>query len=121
MEQKKIIVCDDDAGILDVVEMVLEMEGYDVSKVIDSTSLLNIVSSVKPDLIILDLWMPVLSGYDITKMLRSDNRFNNIPILILSASRNEREKALKTGANHFMAKPFDIEEMVKSVNNLIFK
>ncbi|WP_262147613.1 response regulator [Chryseobacterium foetidum] len=115
-ENRKIMICDDDQGILDVLEMLLEPEGFEVSKEIDSTLLLEKVKAERPDLLLLDLWMPVLSGYDLIKKIRSDREVKNLPIIVLSASRNEKDIALETGANHFMAKPFDIEEIILLVN-----
>lgn len=115
-ENRKIMICDDDQGILDVLEMLLEPEGFEVSKEIDSTLLLEKVKAERPDLLLLDLWMPVLSGYDLIKKIRSDREVKNLPIIVLSASRNEKDIALETGANHFMAKPFDIEEIILLLN-----
>ena len=112
----KIMICDDDQGILDVLEMLLEPEGFEVSKEIDSTLLFDRVKTEKPDLLLLDLWMPVLSGYDLIKKIRKDREVKNLPVIVLSASRNEKDIALETGANHFMAKPFDIEEIILLVN-----
>ncbi len=112
----KIMICDDDQGILDVLEMLLEPEGFEVAKEIDSTLLYDRVRTEKPDLLLLDLWMPILSGYDLIKKIRSDREVKNLPIIVLSASRNEKDIALETGANQFMAKPFDIEEIILLVN-----
>ncbi|KQT18163.1 hypothetical protein ASG31_05365 [Chryseobacterium sp. Leaf404] len=115
-ENMKIMICDDDQGILDVLEMLLEPEGFEVAKEIDSTLLYDRVRTEKPDLLLLDLWMPILSGYDLIKKIRSDREVKNLPIIVLSASRNEKDIALETGANQFMAKPFDIEEIILLVN-----
>lgn len=115
------MICDDDQGILDVLEMILEPEGYDISKEIDSTLLLNKIHSEKPDLLLLDLWMPVLSGYDIIRKVRADSQTAKLPIVVLSASRNEQKIALETGADRFMAKPFDINDIVMLVSEILNK
>lgn len=119
MEKTKIVICDDDLGILDVLDLILEMEGFEITKVSDSTLLMNHLATDQPDLLILDLWMPVLSGYDIIKMLRSHDEQSHLPILILSASRNEEQTALDAGATTFMSKPFNIDELVKTVKELL--
>lgn len=113
------MICDDDQGILDVLEMILEPEGFEISKEIDSTLLINRIHSEKPDLLLLDLWMPMLSGYEIIKQVRSDHQTAKLPIVVLSASRNEHKIALETGADRFMAKPFDINDIVMLVNEMI--
>lgn len=120
-ENMKIMICDDDQGILDVLEMLLEPEGFEVSKEIDSTLLFERVKTERPDLLLLDLWMPVVSGYDLIKKIRSDREVKKLPIIVLSASRNEKDIALETGANQFMAKPFDIEEIILLVNESLRK
>lgn len=117
----KIMICDDDQGILDVLELLLETEGFEVSNEINSTLLIERLKAEHPDLLLLDLWMPVLSGYDLIKKIRSDRELKNLPIIVLSASRNEKDIALETGANHFMAKPFDIEEIILLVNESLGK
>ncbi len=121
MKKTKIILCDDDLGILDVLDLILEMEGFDIVKVSDSTLLMNLLATENPDLLILDLWMPVLSGYDIMKMLRSQEIKADLPILVLSASRNEEQAAIQAGATQFMSKPFNIDELVKTVKQILAK
>lgn len=113
---KKIVICDDDVGILDVLEMILEKEGFEVTTEIDSTRLINILKVENPALLLLDLWMQGLSGYDIIRLVREDPEINTLPITVLSASRNEVEVALGAGDNRFLAKPFDIKDIVLLVN-----
>ncbi|MGO4710672.1 PleD family two-component system response regulator [Chryseobacterium sp. 2TAF14] len=118
IKNKKIMICDDDQGILDVLEMILEPEGYTVYKEIDSTLLLKRLKSEQPDLLLLDLWMPVLSGYDIIKQIRADRKIQSLPIIVLSASRNEEKIALETGCDKFISKPFDMNELIASVGKI---
>lgn len=119
VKNKKIMLCDDDQGILDVLEMILEPEGYTILKEVDSTVLIKRLKTERPDLLLLDLWMPVLSGYDIMKTVRSDKQIKSMPIIVLSASRNEEKIALETGCDQFIAKPFDMNELIKSVGFMI--
>lgn len=118
-ENRKIMICDDDRGILDVLEMILEPEGFEVKTEIDSTRLIDRVKAEEPALLLLDLWMPALSGYDIIRSVRKDRTIGKLPIIVLSASRNEMDIALETGADRFMAKPFDIEDIVLLVNEVM--
>lgn len=118
-ENKKIFICDDDQGILDVLEIILESQGYMIVKEIDSTLLFNKLKEEKGDLLLLDLWMPVLSGHELINMIRKDPQTKKLPIIVLSASRNEKDMALNAGANQFISKPFDMDEIITSVEKII--
>ncbi|AZB07342.1 response regulator [Chryseobacterium sp. G0162] len=118
-EDKKIFICDDDQGILDVLEIILESQGYMIFKEIDSTLLFNKLKEEKGDLLLLDLWMPVLSGHELINIIRKDPQTKKLPIIVLSASRNEKDMALNAGANQFISKPFDMDEIITSVEKII--
>lgn len=115
------MVCDDDQGILDVVELMLEIEGYQVIKVIDSTALQEKLQSSRPDLLLLDLWMPVLSGEQILKSLRSSLDLNDLPVIIFSASIDGAQIAERANANAFLSKPFDMVQLTNIVEEVISK
>jgi len=119
MEGKKIMICDDDLGILEVVEMMLEIEGYTVFKESNSTNLLSEIKRVSPDLLLMDLWMPVLSGDQILKIIRSTEELKKLPVIILSASVDGREISSEAGANAFIPKPFNMDEMISDISNLL--
>ena len=119
MDKKKILICDDDEGIIDMLELVLEETGHEI---ITETNSLNIKSILKeniPDLILLDLWMPVLSGDQVLKSLRSSAATKQLPIIVISASRDGKEIALDAGATDFVAKPFDIDELLKKIEKYL--
>lgn len=119
MKNKVIMVCDDDQGILDVVELMLEIEGYHVIKVIDSTTLQEKLQNSRPDLLLLDLWMPIISGEQILKSLRSSSDFNDLPVIIFSASMDGAEIAERANANAFLSKPFDMVQLASVVEEII--
>lgn len=108
---KKILVCDDDQDILDLVRMVLE-DNFQVTAEIDSTRLMQRAATLKPDLILLDMWMPHLRGDQLTTVLKKQPDSSNIPVVIFSASKDGREEAFSAGADDFLAKPFDIDELI---------
>jgi len=89
MKDKKIMICDDDQGILDVLQMMLEIEGYTVFVESNSTNLMSEMKIFEPDLLLMDLWMPVLSGDQILKTIRTSDEFSILPVIILSASVEE--------------------------------
>lgn len=116
MEGKKIMICDDDLGILEVLEMMLEIEGYTVFKESNSKNLLNEIKRLSPDLLLMDLWMPALSGDQILKIIRSSDDLKNLPVIILSASVDGKEISEEAGANSFIPKPFNMDEMIDDIN-----
>lgn len=118
MTNKKIFIADDDESIVDAVSMILEVMGYEVDFTYDGAQVLNAVKS-KPDLIMLDIWMSGHDGRDICKNLKSDDEFKDIPILMISASRDIMQSALDAGANDFMEKPFEMDSLLRKVNSLI--
>ena len=119
MNSKKIMVCDDDQGILDVLEMLLESEGFTVFTEINSTNLIKQIQIDKPDLILLDLWMPLLSGDQVLKAIRNTQDIKDLPVIVLSASVDGDDIAADAGANDFVEKPFDLDHIVSKINGLL--
>ncbi|NML57029.1 response regulator transcription factor [Chryseobacterium cheonjiense] len=119
MNSKKIMVCDDDQGILDVLQMLLESEGFTVFTEINSTNLIKQIQVDEPDLILLDLWMPLLSGDQVLKAIRSTQGVKDLPVIVLSASVDGDDIAADAGANDFVAKPFDLDDIVSKINSLL--
>lgn len=117
MIRKKILICDDDEGILDLLEMLLDDSGYDVIAEQSSLNVYRLIEQEHPDLLILDLWMPVLSGDQILKMLKNNPETKAIPVIIISASIEGEHIAKLAGANDFMAKPFDVNFLADKIKN----
>lgn len=117
--KKSILVCDDDAGILDVVTIILEEMGHHVTAINDSQEVLSSVHQNPPDLILLDLWMPNISGEELTLRLKEKAHTQHIPIVIVSASKDTEKIALTAGANSFITKPFDILELEEVVSKYL--
>jgi DNA-binding response OmpR family regulator len=116
MISRKILICDDDPGILDMLEFVLEEAGYQIIAEPNSLNVNHMILSLDPDLIILDLWMPVLSGDQVLKNLRQDPRTENLPVIVISASREGKHIAREAGANDYITKPFDIDELILKID-----
>ncbi|MDR6513632.1 response regulator [Chryseobacterium camelliae] len=119
MEAKKIMVCDDDQGVLDVIEMMLDSSGYTAFTEINSTNLISEIKKNEPDLILLDLWMPVLSGDQVVRAIRADQNISHLPVIILSASRDGDDIAMEAGADAFLSKPFDMDELIDTIEDLL--
>ena len=105
---KKILIADDDPGIVDAIEMMLEFEGYEVTSTPDGSTVLQLNDEL-PDLLLLDIWMSGEDGRDICKKLKSNEATRHLPILMISASRDIRESAMDSGADDFLAKPFEMK------------
>jgi len=117
MNSKKILIVDDEVDLVETVRFPLEMEGYHVLVSYNGEDALNQARKENPDLILLDLMLPNLDGYKVCRLLKSDDRYKHIPILMLTAKSQEKDMALgmETGANEYITKPFDIRDLLKKV------
>lgn len=111
------MIADDDPGIVDAIEMLLEFEGYKVTSTVDGSTVLDMKDEL-PDLLLLDIWMSGEDGRDICKKLKQVNTTKNIPIIMISASRDIKESAMAAGADDFLAKPFEMNELLDKIKNL---
>lgn len=119
MNSKKIVIVDDDVAILDSLGLMLNFEGFEVNAFERGSEIMNYVESVsKPDVILLDMWLSGEDGRDICKKLKENETTKNIPVVIMSASRGLEQTALQSGANAFIAKPFEIDEVVDQLHKL---
>lgn len=114
------MIADDDPGIVDAVEMLLEFEGYEVTSTVDGTTVLEMKKNL-PDLLLLDIWMSGEDGRDICKKFKESELTKDIPVIMISASRDVRESAIAAGANDFLAKPFEMNELLKKVEQFTQK
>lgn len=113
------MICDDDQSILDVLQMLLESEGFEVIAEIDSTQLIGKMQTYSPDILLLDLWMPVLTGDQVLKALREIEEFKFIPVIVLSASVDANNIAHGAGATDFLPKPFDMDDLIFKIKELL--
>ena len=115
---KPILVVDDEKKIVDIIKAYLEREGYRVSTAYDGRSALQAARSSHPELIILDLMLPEMSGWDVCKELRKNS---NVPIIMLTARDDTAEKivGLELGADDYITKPFDPKEVVSRVRAVL--
>lgn len=112
--QKKILVADDDPGILDAIEMMLEFEGYQVSSTSDGSTILDLKDNY-PDLLLLDVWMSGQDGRDICKELKRRKSTKNIPVILVSASTDLKKSARESGADDFLEKPFNMTDLLNKI------
>ena len=114
---KKILVCDDDNGILEVITIILETNNYEVKTVNTGKAIQKRIKEFQPDLIFLDIWMPGIEGREIVKLLKASKETSSIPIIIISAlSEGEIKKIIEdTKADDYLSKPFDMQALLSKV------
>lgn len=114
----KILVVEDDRNLLDTIKYNLSKEGYEVVAASDGAEALDVARREKPDLIILDLMLPKISGFDVCRILRKEMI---VPILILTAKAEETDKivGLEIGADDYMTKPFSLRELLARVRAML--
>jgi len=122
-EEKKaaILLVEDEENLHDALKLNLELEGYEVTSAYDGASALHAVEGAYFDLIVLDIMLPELDGISVIESIRINN--NDVPILILSAKNTSADRVLglKKGADDYLTKPFNLEELLLRVNKLIDK
>jgi DNA-binding NarL/FixJ family response regulator len=118
-DNKQLLLIDDDPNLILLVKDYLEFRGYQVTTAENGREALDLIEGQVPDMIICDVMMPEMDGYELVKHIRQDNRTNRIPVLFLSAKGQsyDRVKGLTEGADVYMVKPFEPEELVAQVES----
>jgi DNA-binding response OmpR family regulator len=121
MSKGKILVVDDEIYIVHILDFSLGMEGYEVITALDGEQALEKVKTEKPDLIVLDIMMPKLDGYEVCKNIKSSADTQHIPVILLSAKgRNVDQKlGFDVGADDYITKPFSPRKLVERINQLL--
>jgi len=117
---KKILVADDEEQNRLLLKLILEKEGYNVVEAYNGKEAVNKVIQETPDLIVMDVMMPEMTGIEASKILKQKNKTKNIPIIILSAldERNEDINNIKNLVNDIIFKPIDIKKFISKVKKL---
>jgi CheY-like chemotaxis protein len=115
--RRRILICEDDEDVLEVTKEILEKEGCDVFTLMNSINVSKEVANFNPHLILLDISMPKIDGKEVVRILKSDMVTKNIPIIIISALSNTNEIAKEVGANGFLDKPFEINDLINIVKH----
>lgn len=121
MANKKIIIVDDEPDILKTMGIFLKSESFDVITALDGIEALEVIKKEKPDLVILDIMLPKMDGYKICRLLKFDERYKKIPIVIFTARAQEMDekKAMEVKADAYITKPFQPEVLLKKVKELL--
>lgn len=121
MEKKKILVVDDEPDVTDLVAYHLKAKGFQVETLNDATASISKARAFHPELIILDIMMPHLSGIQICRILRADPKLSKAPIIFLTAKAepHDRIEGLESGADDYLSKPFSPKELVLRVESIL--
>lgn len=121
MAKKKILVVDDEADLVEMVTLRLEVNDFTVIKAYDGQTGLDLSRTEKPDLIILDLMLPKLDGYKVCRMLKFDEKYKNIPIILFTAKAQDADRELgkEVKADAYITKPFDPAVLLAKIKELI--
>jgi len=121
MAAPRILLVDDEPSIIKVVGKRLEVEGYQVSVAVEGQEALAKAQTERPDLIILDLMLPKLNGYEVCTMLKQDTRYQHIPIMLFTAKAQDQDERLgmECGADAYVRKPFKAQELLERIRRLL--
>ena len=116
-----VLVVDDDPVILKLLEVNFEMEGFQVVRAADGAEGLERARAVHPDIVVLDVMMPRMTGYEVAKALREDDGTAHIPIIFVTAraQSNDVERGMELGVDDYVTKPFDPLDLIARVNTLL--
>jgi CheY-like chemotaxis protein len=119
--RKKILVIDDEPELIKAVEIRLKSIGYEVALSYDGRTGIDKAKEIKPDLILLDLIMPIMDGYVVAKKLKDDPETKHIPIIILTASQREdlKTRCRELGVASFIMKPFETSDLLMMVKAIL--
>jgi two-component system, OmpR family, alkaline phosphatase synthesis response regulator PhoP len=114
---KKILIIEDEKNIVISLKMFFEHSGFEVFTSGNGLDGVSLAKHAFPDIILLDLVLPKIDGFEVCKILKNDEKTKNIPIIIISArtSKDEVDKAISLGAKNFIAKPFSINQIKKII------
>ncbi|MCY1520393.1 Response regulator MprA [compost metagenome] len=120
--RKKILVVDDDEEVLETIQLILEIGGYDVEALNDAATVFESISSFNPDLILLDVVLGKIDGRVVCSQIKSHPYYRHIPILMMSGLYTPEEiESMSCAPNDFMSKPFKMEVLLKKIEVLIEK
>jgi DNA-binding response OmpR family regulator len=108
---KRVLILDDDLDILQICTIVLKKKGFDVSTLNNSNQVVEQVKNYRPDVILMDNWIPGPGGIEATRTLKMDSATQDIPVIFFSANSNVTQLAQEARADYFLQKPFDISEL----------
>ncbi|MCB0636410.1 MAG: response regulator [Lewinella sp.] len=117
-KQGKILLVDDEPNILVALEFLVRQAGYEVQTAPDGNAALQTVDSFRPDIVVLDVMMPGMDGFEVAQRLRAEEQYNDLTIIFLTAkgTQQDRYRGYASGGEIYLSKPFDNDELVNTIN-----
>ena len=122
MKKKMVLVVEDEPDIVNVLKIRLESEGFDVLTAPDGKEGLRAIREFIPDIVVLDLVMPEIGGLELCGIVKSDERLQKIPVIVLSArtEKKDMEESYNSGASAYFAKPYEWSELLAGIKEFLF-
>jgi DNA-binding response OmpR family regulator len=121
IDTKKILIVEDYEGILLPIQIALEMEGFEVIPTIDGSEVFQKILTESPDLLLMDVFLSGMDGRNITCELKQNMFTSDLPIILMSANGKLKKEASDSGADDFIEKPFEINELIDKIKRLLYK
>lgn len=121
-EKKKILCIEDEPEMIDLIRLILERKGFEVLGAMGGKEGLEVIRREMPDLILLDLMMPEVDGWEVFRQMRADEKLKDIPVIVVTAKAQSIDKVLGlhiAKVDDYVTKPFGPQELVKSVNKVL--
>ena len=115
---QKVIIFDDDEDILSICNYILQEQGWEVHTYTDCNNIVEKVTGIMPNVILMDNWIPDAGGIVATQTLKSNNALKTIPVVYFSANSDIQLLAQQAGAETYLAKPFDLDELERVINKV---
>lgn len=118
---KTVLIVDDEQDIVETLKFMLEADGINCITAHDGEEALNKAKSEEPDLIVLDVMLPKINGYKVSRLLKFDKKYKDIPILMVTARTQDEDKLIgkDTGADEYITKPFDLDNVINMVKKYL--
>ena len=123
MQKNRILIVEDEESLLKLESILLSSKGYNVTGVMDGRSALDEISANPPDLVILDIMLPELDGFEVCRHIKENPATKNIPVVMLTAKKNSQDYArgMEMGADAYMTKPFKSAKVIETIEGLLKK
>jgi DNA-binding response OmpR family regulator len=118
---KKILIVEDDEALLRLESLLLTSKGYEVKGVSDGQAALDVVATMKPNLILLDIMLPKINGLEVCRQIKANEATRHIPVVMLSAKKSQEDLVLgeQSGANWYITKPFKTAVIVETIQRFV--
>jgi len=121
--KKKILVVEDEETLLNLQSILLTMKGYKVEGVMDGQAALEAVATMKPDLILLDIMLPKIDGFEVCRQVKANEATRHIPVIMLTAKKNWQDRIMgeQAGADLYITKPYKSSMLIEAIERLLLK